>query len=118
MKQEITLETGHYEIEVYINNVILGVIDFSEISINDDIINELTLDQQEYFLEYNGSVYCTESNVSGEFDNMISECYPDINKDDKTMLAEMYNNWTDSLCKDGELTALQYHEYTYQGELF
>lgn len=32
-----------------------------------------------------------------------------IPKDDGPMLAESWNDYTDSLCKDGELTALQYH---------
>ena len=37
------------------------------------------------------------------------ELAADIPKDDHPMLAESWNNYTDSLAKDGELTALQYH---------
>lgn len=33
----------------------------------------------------------------------------DIPEDDGPMLAESWNNYTDSLCDDGELCALQYH---------
>ncbi|MFY0633667.1 MAG: hypothetical protein JXQ91_07640 [Vannielia sp.] len=34
---------------------------------------------------------------------------PEIPEDDGPMLSESWNNYTDSLCKDGELTDLQYH---------
>lgn len=37
------------------------------------------------------------------------ELAANIPKDDGPMLAESWNNHTDSLAKDGELTALQYH---------
>lgn len=37
------------------------------------------------------------------------ELAADIPKDDEAMLAESWNDYTDSLCKDGELCALQYH---------
>lgn len=37
------------------------------------------------------------------------ELATDIPKDDAAMLAESWNDYTDSLCKDGQLCALQYH---------
>lgn len=37
------------------------------------------------------------------------ELAADIPQDDVPMLAESWNDYTDSLCKDGELCALQYH---------
>lgn len=37
------------------------------------------------------------------------ELAADIPKDDDVMLAESWNDYTDSLCKNGELCALQYH---------
>lgn len=37
------------------------------------------------------------------------ELAADIPPDDAPMLAESWNNYTDSLCKDGELCGLQYH---------
>lgn len=37
------------------------------------------------------------------------ELAADIPRDDGPMLAESWNDYTDSLCKDGELCALQYH---------
>jgi hypothetical protein len=37
------------------------------------------------------------------------ELAADLPKDDGTMLAESWNDYTDSLCKDGELCALQCH---------
>lgn len=37
------------------------------------------------------------------------ELAAELPQDDEVMLSESWNNYTDSLCKDGELTALQYH---------
>lgn len=37
------------------------------------------------------------------------ELAADLPKDDGPMLAESWNDYTDTLCKDGELCALQYH---------
>lgn len=36
--------------------------------------------------------------------------------DDETMVNEEFNNWSDMLCKDGEIHPEQYANYCYVGE--
>ena len=36
--------------------------------------------------------------------------------DDEPAMSEGFNNWSDSLCKDGEIHPVQYSEYCYIGE--
>lgn len=35
-----------------------------------------------------------------------------IRKDDEAALNEAFNNWTDALCKDGDITERQYDTWT------
>ena len=66
----------------------------------------------------------SEDQLSEKFDTDIA---PDIIKGmgveyiakygvDKPMLTEAFNNWSDSLCKDGTIHAEQYNNYSYIGE--
>jgi len=37
--------------------------------------------------------------------------------EDEPLLNETFNNWSDMLCKDGEIHPEQYNNYSYTGEL-
>lgn len=41
---------------------------------------------------------------------------PGIEFDDQDMINQCFNDWTDGLCKDGEIHPLQYNQYCYVGE--
>jgi len=58
----------------------------------------------------------SEEELSERFDQMIEECWPDIDTDDEVMISEEFNNWSDSLCKDGEIHEEQYNNYCYVGK--
>ena len=36
---------------------------------------------------------------------------PTLNRKDKPLLREVWNNWTDSLCKNGDITDSQYNRW-------
>lgn len=67
--------------------------------------------------------YATENNLidseemlSERFDQMLAECAPNFPLDDEPALSEAFNNWSDSLCKDGEIHDEQYNQYSYVGK--
>lgn len=55
----------------------------------------------------------SEEALSSRFDSFIDDisAYDRTILDDGPMMRECFNNWTDSLCRDGELHPLQYHQY-------
>jgi hypothetical protein len=66
----------------------------------------------------------SEDDLSERFDNeVMPSILGNYNKSkpgkaftDQHLVNEAFNNWTDSLCKDGEIHPLQYDEYGYIGE--
>jgi len=87
-----------------------------------DIANwhESPLDAVESFaLDY--GLIADESELSEQFDSMIDTCSSAEtllmfnNASDQPMMCEAFNNWTDSMCKDGTIHDLQYNEYEYVG---
>jgi len=47
-------------------------------------------------------------------ETLFKDCYlPFIPKNDKPALREAWNNFTDSLCKNGEITLRQYETWTH-----
>jgi hypothetical protein len=58
----------------------------------------------------------SEEMLSERFDQMIEVFAPNFPLDDEPALSEEFNNWTDSLCKDGELHDEQYNQYGYVGK--
>ncbi len=58
----------------------------------------------------------SEQMVSDMFDETIA---PSVLKQygaDQVAFNEAFNNWTDSICKDGVISSSQYHHYCYIGE--
>ena len=60
-----------------------------------------------------------------ESEEELSECFDDgvapiviekYGEDDEPAMNEAFNNWTDSLCKNGEIHPEQYNKYCYVGK--
>jgi len=64
-----------------------------------------------------GLPYCDEESLSAAFDEHIAPMVIErFGADDECAMNEAFNNWTDMLCKDGEMHAIQYGEYCYVGQ--
>lgn len=78
--------------------------------------DENLLDMVELYAGSQGYISC-EEDLSEIFDEVIT---PDIIKkygeNDKPAMNEGFNNWTDMLCKDGEIHPIQYDQYCYVGK--
>lgn len=77
-----------------------------------DAIQETELAIVENWAYDNGAI-SSEQELSDIFDDsdipqMVIDEY---GADDIPAMSEAFNNWTDMLCKDGELHETQYHEY-------
>lgn len=44
--------------------------------------------------------------------NLFKESFLSIDKKDKPMMREVWNNFTDALCKNGDITPSQYDRWT------
>jgi len=77
--------------------------------------DENLLEMIELYANEIGAI-ASEDELSEQFDAMIDECFPDIDTDDEPMMSECFNNWTDGLCKDGEIHPEQYSQYCYTGK--
>ncbi len=75
------------------------------------------LEMVELYAEDNGMI-ASEEELSKRFDEeilpMVLETYSESDSD---AINEAYNDWTDSLCKDGEIHPAQYDSYCYVGKL-
>lgn len=59
----------------------------------------------------------SEKSLSERFDQEIAPLViEEYGEDDEPAINEAFNNWSDSLCEDGELHELQYNEYCYVGD--
>jgi hypothetical protein len=75
------------------------------------------LEMVELYAEDNGMI-ASEEELSERFD---SEVLPSVieqyGEDDEPAINEAFNDWTDMLCKDGEIHPEQYDKYCYVGRL-
>ncbi len=86
------------------------------------MINYQTMSELEIIealAEYENMI-SSEDELSERFDDMVDEfglIYL-IGSDelDEPAMCEWFNNWTDALCKDGEIHSTQYSEYCYCGK--
>ena len=58
------------------------------------------------------SKYLTKKEVERMFKE---EVYPSLNKSDKPMIREAWNDFTDMLCKDGQISDNQYNTWSTPG---
>lgn len=70
---------------------------------------------EEYALA--NSLISNEEELSNEFDRNIAEfVLQRYGPGDDVAMREAFNDWTDMLCKDGEIHEEQYNNYEYVGE--
>jgi hypothetical protein len=75
------------------------------------------LEMVELYAEDNGLI-ASEDELSKRFDEeVLPLVVEEYGEDDEPAISEAFNNWTDSLCKDGELHPEQYDKYCYVGRL-
>lgn len=75
-----------------------------------------TLEMVEYIAEQEGWI-ASEDELSERFDSDIApHVIAEYGADDEPAISEAFNNWSDSLCKDGELHPEQYDSYCYVGQ--
>ena len=71
----------------------------------------------ESFATENDSPYADEEMVSMVFNvHILPAIVEQYGADDEVAINEAFNNWTDGLCKDGEIHDEQYNSYCYLGE--
>lgn len=71
----------------------------------------------ELYAEDNGMI-ASEYELSKRFDEeILPYVIEQYSADDKIAINESFNDWTDSLCKGGELHPEQYNSYCYTGRL-
>ena len=71
----------------------------------------------EFFAEDNGWI-ASEEELSERFDDeILPHVIEKYGEDDQPAINEAFNDWTDMLCKDGELHDEQYNKYCYVGRL-
>ena len=70
----------------------------------------------EFYAECNGLI-ANEGELSQRFDAEIAEAViARYGTDDSIAMSEEFNNWTDALCRDGEIHEEQYNTYEYVGK--
>ena len=70
----------------------------------------------ELIASYEGNIQ-SEDELSELFDESFGDYIRDERlEDDEPAINEMFSNWKDGLCKDGEIHDKQYHEYCYVGK--
>lgn len=75
------------------------------------------LDMVELYAEDNGMI-ASEDELSKRFDEeVLPSVIEAYGEDDEPAISEAFNNWTDMLCKDGEIHPEQYNSYCYVGRL-
>ena len=78
--------------------------------------DENLLEMVELYAEEVGAI-SSEQELSDLFDESIAPMIVEqYGKNDEPAMAEGFNNWTDNLCKDGELHPEQYNDYCYVGK--
>jgi len=77
--------------------------------------DENLLEMVELYAEEVGAI-ASEDELSERFDEQVLPAVIDqYGADDEIAISEAFNNWTDSLCKDGEIHPEQYSQYCYVG---
>ena len=65
---------------------------------------------------YNNNLIGSEEGLSAAFDETIAPLVVEqYGADDVIAMSEAFNDWTDSMCTDGQIHAEQYDKYTYIG---
>lgn len=82
----------------------------------DNYNDETLLEMVELYADTVG-IISTEDELSELFDESIAPLVIEqYGENDEPAMSEAFNNWSDSLCKDGEIHPAQYSEYCYVGK--
>ena len=75
------------------------------------------IDIVEEYAMYNNLIE-SEEQLSERFDSMLEESnfFDTYGKDDSAAINEEFCNYSDSLCKDGQIHEVQYDNYCYVGK--
>ncbi len=75
------------------------------------------IDVVELYAEDNNMI-ASEDELSKRFDEeVLPSVIEQYGEDDEPAINEAFNDWTDSLCTDGEIHQEQYNSYCYVGRL-
>ena len=75
------------------------------------------LEMVELYAEDN-SMIASEAELSKRFDEeVLPGVLEQYSESDSVAINEAFNDWTDMLCKDGEIHEAQYNSYCYVGRL-
>lgn len=78
--------------------------------------DETLLEIVEMYAEEAGLI-SSEEELSEIFDNIIVESViSEFGEDDRCAINQAFNDYTDGICKDGEIHPEQYNKYTYVGK--
>lgn len=78
--------------------------------------DENLLEMVELYADEMGYI-SSESELSERFDENIAPLVIEqYGADDEPAMSEAFNNWSDALCKGGEIHPQQYNDYCYVGE--
>ena len=78
--------------------------------------NESTLELVESIAEVEALI-SNEQALSDLFDEEVAQHVIDqYGEDDEVAMSQAFNNWSDSLCKGGEIHKSQYNDYCYVGK--
>jgi len=83
--------------------------------------NEDLIGMVELYAEEMGYV-ASEDELSERFDSEVmptileSHGKPGVQFEDTDMATQAFNDWTDGLCKEGEIHLEQYNQYSYTGD--
>ena len=77
--------------------------------------NEDLLQMVEMYAEEVGYI-SSEEQLSEHFDSVLEGCCPNFDLADYIAINEAFSDWSDGLCKDGEIHPEQYNNYEYVGK--
>jgi len=86
-------------------------------TVNGDIFSHVELlEIIEEYATVNGGID-SERELSARFDEDIAPLVIEQHgEDDEPAMTQAFNDWSDSMCIDGELHELQYNQYCYVGK--
>ena len=82
----------------------------------DELFSDNTLEVVEHYASENNLI-SSEGMLSDQFDEQVApHVITAYGPDDEPAMNEAFCNWSDGLCKDGQLHDIQYNQYCYVGK--
>lgn len=84
---------------------------------NVDLIEMVELYAEDNNRCMTAKLIASEQELSDKFDEEVAQSViAEYGRDDQCAIDQAFNDWTDGLCKDGDLHPEQYRTYTYVGK--